>query len=183
MIQDIASIAVTAGVVLALVGLLQARRQRRREFERFYVERYWRIMDDLSLPALQGRKSEDEADSDLKVALSYLLLCEDELEVHDAGWVHDKTWKIWAQGICLAVRKSPFAEGLDEIEHRDGGKEQFSLLWEFTEPIRRLRDDEPIEVLGSHEVPVVACGDARCDIGECRLFHRGPLKYWLLGGP
>ena len=60
---EVLTMATLIGVVAALIGVpvavLQLRaagKQRRREFEYLFVQRYWKIMDDLSLEAVECTK-------------------------------------------------------------------------------------------------------------------------------
>ena len=60
---EVLTMATLIGVVAALIGVpvavLQLRaagKQRRREFEYLFVQRYWKIMDDLSLEAIECTK-------------------------------------------------------------------------------------------------------------------------------
>jgi hypothetical protein len=55
MIQDIATIVTAVGVFVAVLGLRAAQRQRMRQFETLYVQRYWSLMDGLSLDVLRGK--------------------------------------------------------------------------------------------------------------------------------
>lgn len=54
MVGDIALIVTAVGVVGGVLGLRQSYRERLRQFESRYVERYWQILDRLSLDALSG---------------------------------------------------------------------------------------------------------------------------------
>jgi hypothetical protein len=45
-VQAVASVVTAAGIVIAVIGLRQAQRQRLRQFESLYVKRYWDLMDD-----------------------------------------------------------------------------------------------------------------------------------------
>lgn len=53
-IIDVASIAIAVGVFLAFLGILQSRRLRARQFEMLYAERFWTLMDKMSLSAIRG---------------------------------------------------------------------------------------------------------------------------------
>ena len=111
MIQDIASIATAIGVYLAVIGLRQARVQRVRQFESMFVQRYWKLMDDLSLQAWQGmpRRRGRVAPADEKAVRAYFQLCEDEMELRAEGWISTPTWKLWAKGIRHQAARWPFS--------------------------------------------------------------------------
>lgn len=79
MLQEVASIATAFGVLIAVLALHAANLQRRRQFETIYVQRYWSLIDQLSLDAQKGRRRLNIEDSNEKIVRSYLRLCEDEL--------------------------------------------------------------------------------------------------------
>lgn len=61
MIQDISGVATAVGALIAAVALIvgalslwELKRQRVRQFETIFVERYWALMDRLSLAAITG---------------------------------------------------------------------------------------------------------------------------------
>lgn len=96
--QTVATVITALGVLLAALALRASQRQRLRQFESVYVERYWRLMDGLSLAATRGESSLPHP-GDEKIARAYLRLCEDECELRAEGWIGDATWRIWAEGI------------------------------------------------------------------------------------
>src|ERR1700677_3846705 len=83
LIADIALIVTAIGVVGVVLGLRQNYRERLRQFESMYVERYWMILDRLSLDALSGLCPDIITEDDNKAIRSYILLCEDELEMRE----------------------------------------------------------------------------------------------------
>jgi hypothetical protein len=92
LLQEIGTIATAAGVILTAVGVLlallslrAARLQRRRQFETIYVQRYWTLMDGLTVDALAGRRTNTLHPQDEKAALAYIRLCEDQLEFASRG--------------------------------------------------------------------------------------------------
>lgn len=86
------------GVLGGLMGLRHSRRQRTRVFEQHFVDRYWRLMDQLSLRALRGSPDGEPDEQDERLVRAYFRLCEDELDLRSQGWVSDSTWAVWAQG-------------------------------------------------------------------------------------
>lgn len=85
------------GVVLGVFGLRQNRKLRIMNFEDRFEQRYWQLMERLSLAALQGETQADHGacgGPDEKVMRSYFRLCESELNVRAAGWVTDNTWHL-----------------------------------------------------------------------------------------
>lgn len=130
MLNTIATCVTAVGVVIAILGLRASRRQRLRQFETFYVERYWKLMDGLSLPALRGQADGPITECDDRVALAYLHLCEDQLEVRSQGWISDSTWAAWREGMQQHLEKWPFKPIWQEISSAQQG--QFELLREFS---------------------------------------------------
>lgn len=79
-------------------------RQQVRQFEAKYVERYWKILDQLSLHALRATRKDPNLrvrvrPDDEKAIRSYILLCEDELEQRAAGRISNTTFREWRDGI------------------------------------------------------------------------------------
>lgn len=93
-------------------------RQRHRQFESFYVQRYWALMDRLSLDALKGEFESPSRPSmeDEKVIRSYFLLCEDECDLRAAGWISDATWNVWRTGMASHLVQWPFNEVWERVE-------------------------------------------------------------------
>lgn len=129
-------IAVTAGVV----QIRQLRKQRVRDFEDLFVQRYWNIMDRLSLRAMECDTPDDrtiEAD-DLLAVVAYLRLSEDELDLRAERWVSKDTWEIWRTGIASQLSRWPFDAIWKEVSSREalrGDAGQFALLREAEEAL------------------------------------------------
>lgn len=99
---NVATIVTAAAVVVAILSFIGDRSQRHREFESLYVQRYWAIQDRQSADVRLGlRRPLRKADRAL--ALDYLRLCEDELEIRKNGLVTNRTWKIWAAAIQTGI--------------------------------------------------------------------------------
>jgi len=87
-------IALIVGIVAAAVALAQARqtkRQRVRDFELVFVQRYWQLYDRFA-PFVRARQGgpasvEDPTDEQYSAIVAYIDLCEDELAIREAGWV------------------------------------------------------------------------------------------------
>lgn len=157
MLGDIASVATAIAVILAVAGLRQTQRQRVRQFEDFYVKRYWDLMDRLSLGALRDQRASN--DEDRKALYAYLLLCEDELDLRAEGWISDSTWKVWGNGIKSQLSCGPADEvwnavmkkgetgtdiSFDQLRRfmTNGGEDPFPkgvFPWWFVRRIRGLR--------------------------------------------
>jgi hypothetical protein len=136
-LQDIGTVATAVGVLLAVLSLRAARLQRRRQFETIYVQRYWALMDGLTVDSLAGRRAEDVGPVDEKVALAYIRLCEDELELRQAGWISHETWQLWSAGIKAQLdHRWPFDEVWTEIAKKNkdlGNDGEYKLLIDFME--------------------------------------------------
>lgn len=130
MIQNISAVVTAVGVVLAALSIRAAQRQRLRSFEAFYVQRYWSLMDSLSLPALKLQADYERCDGDEKAVRSYIRLCEDECELRQKGWISDATWKIWVEGMRDQLGREPFAQIWKEV-HEQQGESQYQLLQEL----------------------------------------------------
>ena len=88
--SDVLALATLIGVSAAVIGVfaavLQLRelsKQRRRDFENLFVQRYWKIMDDLSLEAIECTTPDGGvvSSSDKKAVIAFLTLSEDELDL------------------------------------------------------------------------------------------------------
>ena len=122
-------------ITVGLVQLRQLRKQRVRDFEDLFVQRYWNIMDRLSLAAMECDGPYDqtvEADDRLAV-MAYLRLSEDELDLRAERWVSKDTWEMWRTGIASQLSRWPFDAIWKEVSSREalrGDAGQFVLLRE-----------------------------------------------------
>lgn len=110
MITDISLVVTAIGVLGAVFGLRQSYLERLRQFELKYIDRYWVIIDRLSLDALRGAKGVALTNDDEKAIRSYFYLCEDELDMRGHGYITDDTYRIWASGIRVQLEQPLFAE-------------------------------------------------------------------------
>ena len=180
MVQDIASVATAVGVLIAVVGLRQARKQRLRQFEGFYVERYWKLMDQLSVAVLRGRGKGSSSDDDEKIVRAYLLLCEDELDLRADGWISDATWRIWGKEIRAQIEHWPFREIWNSIKEESPEQSEpgFHRLREFTAPPEERGHCKLWEQLGPgsrflHHFIVKLEEDDPCSVSFWRRWVRG----------
>jgi len=121
-LSQIATIVTGIGILIAVWQLRDSKVQRVRQFEDFYIQRYWSLMDELSLSALKsmlslanGAPTADFEDDDLRAAYSYLVLCEDEAELRRGGWISDVTWSLWRDYIASQLKRPPFDHAWNEI--------------------------------------------------------------------
>lgn len=103
------------GVVGLLFSLRQAYRARLRQFEEKYVERYWSILDSLSLAALIISDQLPDHD-DEKTIRKYIFLCEDELQMRKNGYISDETYYEWSDGMLDQLKQPMFKEVWDRIQ-------------------------------------------------------------------
>jgi hypothetical protein len=114
-IADIALIVTAVGVLAAVFSLRQSNRERLRQFEAMYVQRYWSILDQLSLYALDLSTPDSVSADDKKAIRSYLFLCEDELEMRGRGYIADGTYKIWSEAAMAQLEQPMFKEVWNQL--------------------------------------------------------------------
>ena len=133
----------TIGIISLLVAFLAlivafyqsslARRQRVRDFEMIYVQRYWSVIDRIRSPRSGGSIpmpcEQERPDIEL-----YLELCEDEVDVRRLGLVSDSTWEIWSDAIVGALHREPYATVWRELS--ESTPERFKNLHEIQRQIR-----------------------------------------------
>jgi hypothetical protein len=110
MVADIALIVTAIGVLGAVYSLRQSYRERLRQFEAMYVERYWSLLDQLSLGALRGSSYSKIDETDERAIRAYIRLCEDELEMRQNAYIGDTTYRIWSDAICEQFTQPMFQE-------------------------------------------------------------------------
>jgi hypothetical protein len=130
MVQTVISIVMMLSLVFGAMAVRASQRQRLRQLEMLYVQRYWALMDRLSLSALRGNPSTAVDAEDEGVVVAYLRLCEDQLELRKQGWLSTATWSLWSVGMEQQLCRWPFNAVWTEI--RDADTEAFALLRELT---------------------------------------------------
>jgi hypothetical protein len=116
LISDIALFATAIGVFGAMFALRQSYRERLRQFEAMYVERYWKILDQLSLDALRVSDPPQISSDDEKAIRSYILLCEDELQMRQNGYISNSTYRVWAEGMIDQLDQPMFKDVWTQVE-------------------------------------------------------------------
>jgi hypothetical protein len=114
-IANIALIVTAVGVLAAVFGLRQSNRERLRQFEAMYVQRYWSILDQLSLNALGSFALDSIGDDDRKAIRAYLFLCEDELEIRGRGYIADSTYRIWSEAARAQLEQPMFKAVWEQV--------------------------------------------------------------------
>ena len=110
MVSEIALVVTALGVLGVMVGLRQSYRERLRQFESLYVQRYWKILDQLSLEVVKASPTADAGREDEKAIRNYILLCEDELQMRRNGYISDSTYRVWADGMRDQLGQPMFKE-------------------------------------------------------------------------
>ena len=142
MIGDIALFITAIGVLGAVFGLRQSYLERLQQFEAKYVDRYWVILDRLSLDALKGEFRRSICEADEKNIRCYILLCEDEIEMRGNGYVSDRTYKLWAEGIRTQFQREPiFSTVWDRVQDEAANNHNFPY-----ENLRQLLSSEDAEL-------------------------------------
>lgn len=129
MLNILSFIVAVIGVIGLLFSLRQAYRARLRQFEEKYVERYWSILDGLSLAALSI--SDRSLDHDDEVTIrKYIFLCEDELQLRKNGYISDATYYEWADGMLEQFRQPMFTEVWDRIQDKGNQHKRGAFAYE-----------------------------------------------------
>jgi len=136
MASDIALIVTALGVIGVMFGLRQSYRERLRQFESLYVERYWKILDQLSLAAVKASSAASVSPEDEKAIRNYILLCEDELQMRRGGYISDSTYTVWADGMREQLRRPMFKEIWAEVVEEVKAHRTFPY-----EHLRKLLDE------------------------------------------
>jgi hypothetical protein len=80
-----------------------------------YVQRYWSILDQLSLKALDRSAPDSISADDKKAIRAYLFLCEDELEMRGRGYIADSTYSIWSEATRTQLEQPMFKDVWDQL--------------------------------------------------------------------
>src|SRR6267142_6421709 len=129
MVNSIALVFTAIGVFGVMFGLRQNYRERLRQFEEMYVERYWKIIDQLSLDALKASDQAQVGPEDEKSIRTYILLSEDELQLRASGYISDSTYKVWAEAIRDQLSQPMFKKVWIQVEEE--AKEQRTFPYEY----------------------------------------------------
>ena len=123
------------GFLTAVFALRQSYLTRVRSSEMFYVKRYWKLMDDLPSPrpTVEPGGAQQTSVHDQQVAYAYLILCEDELDLRERGWITRQTYDVWADAMRVQLADEPFRTAwLTAVSAADSGTGQpFSQLKMF----------------------------------------------------
>ncbi|MET8098443.1 hypothetical protein ABZV29_18440 [Streptomyces sp. NPDC005236] len=136
----IAQAVIACTVLGGALGLRQSRKLRILNYEDRFEERYWLLMERLSLNALRGDVEMHEPcdDSDQKLVRSYFRLCETQLNMRAEGWITDNTWTAWTKGMQTRLDQWPFSEIWSQIRDNPRAGRLYTRLRAFTAPNPRL---------------------------------------------
>jgi hypothetical protein len=118
-VSEIALFITAAGVLGVAYGLRQSYRQRLRQFEAMYIQRYWDLLDRFSLELLIGSSAGQISVDDEKAIRSYFFLCEDELEMRAKKCIADSTYSAWVEGIVEQLKQPMFKDVLTRLRKED----------------------------------------------------------------
>jgi hypothetical protein len=146
LVSDIALIVTAVGVFGVVIGLRQSYRERLRQFEALYIQRYWKILDELSLDALRGSPLSKVSDRDEKAIRSYIVLCEDELELRKNGYIADSTYSLWADGMLTQLKQHAFENIWLRVqkEGSESGMFPYTLLSQLE--CGGIKDGDPLQL-------------------------------------
>jgi hypothetical protein len=114
-----ANVATAVGIVGVGWQLWLNRRQMVVDFERTFVDRYERIIRNVSLPLLLGEDFDPREDDEaLRAFFDYFELYEEELYYRRVGRVSTSTWHDWWEGIALNLRRQAFRTAWDYLRER-----------------------------------------------------------------
>lgn len=136
LVSEIALIVTARGVLGVMVGLRQNCRERLRQFESMYVQRYWKLLDQLSLEAVKASPAADAGREDEKAIRNYILLCEDELQMRQNGYISDSTYEVWADGMRDQLSQPMFKKIWTQVDEE--AKEHRTFPYEH---LRRLLNE------------------------------------------
>lgn len=109
---DVGAIITAVAVIFAVLQVISARTQRHREFENMYVQRYWRILDHMTDRMYLNQEISEPTPDEARLAVAYLRLSEDELDLRKQGYITDGTWAIWSEGILAQLEAPIYANAL-----------------------------------------------------------------------
>ena len=128
--MDIANWIQSIGILITLTGLIIVVLHNRKQLQVFneqlklnffadYTKRYQEIIlnlpDNISQSDFDYSKLQDEVRSKtMRYMRAYFDLCSEEYDLWKAGYVHDRIWNNWKQGIEFAFSKKAVVEAWNE---------------------------------------------------------------------
>ncbi len=140
--EMVVRLATLFAVLLAVFQLGQLRKQRHRDFEDLFMQRYWGVMERLSPQAIEGTAPADGylSDTDRAAVLAYLHLVEDELNLRAENWIRRDTWRIWRAGMASQLRRWPFSEVYVDVLAQEAARGDYGQLPHLRRTFDRLAD-------------------------------------------
>ena len=114
---DLSSIVTATAAIFAVFQLVAVRTQRHRDFENLYVQRYWQLLDRMPDRLYLNHEISAPNPDELRLAVAYLRLCEDEVDLRKQGFITDRTWTIWSEGILAQLQGTIYENALAEHSH------------------------------------------------------------------
>ena len=109
-LSTLASVVTALAVVFAAGQLRVAREQSHRDFENLYVQRYWSLLDKFSVEATLDEARAAATPADHAIALNYMRLCEDQLDMRRLGRITNKTWSFWSAAIQESMSEASYVK-------------------------------------------------------------------------
>jgi len=149
-----ANVATAVGLVGVAWQLVLNRRKMTAAFERTFVDRYEKIIQNVPLRILLGGKVDPVKSPDvLRAMFDYFELCEEELYFRKKRKVSDTTWNDWSEGMALHLRKFGFKAAWMHLSEATAGaqesaklirNEQFALVRKAFPRIEAANDFDPL---------------------------------------
>ena len=99
-ITALASLGALGGLLLVSSQLRMQKKQLNRDIENDYLQRYWQIRDNIDACSNAGVEQR-------RWRLAYLRLCEDQIDLAQAGGVTVETWAQWDSGMRGELQRFP----------------------------------------------------------------------------
>ncbi len=121
-LSELSSIATTVGALIAAWQLVLIKRLSVTSFEDSFAKEYRELAATLPTKALLGEALTDEEHLQyFDEMYHYIDLCNEQIFLHNAGQISDKTWKFWKDGIASNLRRAAFERAWTEIASRASG--------------------------------------------------------------
>ena len=127
-VADLGSVLTAAAAIFAVFQLVGARTQRHRDFENLYVQRYWQLLDRMPDRLYLNHEIPAPDPDERRIVVAYLRLCEDEVDLRKQGFITDRTWAIWSEGILAQLQGAVYTKALVEHCHLLPSLTQFAHM-------------------------------------------------------
>ncbi|HRI59499.1 MAG TPA: hypothetical protein PK228_07240 [Saprospiraceae bacterium] len=143
--EQASNIATAVGLIFTALGLFlnwwENRRNHRLTFFAEYTKRYQEIMIALPFEAFKKdfdvtKLNEVSQKKILAQMLAYFSLCSEEYDLKNEGFVKDRIWNNWAEGITANLQKPAFQWGWEQV------KNEFIFFPDFLEWVEKQAHNE-----------------------------------------